>query len=501
MTAFALSAADPATLKVDALVVGISLGRGKAIVVEQSAVPMKPAVVKKLSAAFAALGATGRCGEVVRIPGAGISVAPVVVAVGLGSAVASSGIPANGLRTAAGDAARALVGTKRIAFALPTEQPGDCGAIVEGALLGGYTFEQFRGAGTKERKASTSSVTVVVADPKAVEWREALNSAEIVANSVILVRDLVNTPSSHLNPEALADVVVAAAGEHAIEVNVLDEVQLVEGGFGGILAVGQGSANPPRLIQVSYRHPKATTHLALVGKGITFDSGGISIKPALNMHAMKIDMAGAASVFGAVIAIADLGLPINVTGWLPTAENMPSGAAQRPGDVITHYGGRTVEVIDTDAEGRLILADALVRAAEDKPDLLVDVATLTGAQTVALGVRTAGVMTNHQASSNAVLQAAERAGEPMWPMPMPVEIRATLDSQIADIANLGDRKGGMLAAAIFLNEFVPAGTKWVHIDIAGPAQNNSAPYGFTPKGATGLPVRTFVELARALSQG
>jgi leucyl aminopeptidase len=220
------------------------------------------------------------------------------------------------------------------------------------------------------------------------------------------------------------------------------------------------------------------------------------------MDEMKSDMAGAAAVLGAVKAIAELGLPVKVTGWLPSAENMPGSNAQRPGDVITIHGGTTVEVLNTDAEGRLILADALVLAAEEKPDLIIDVATLTGAAVVALGLRTAGVMANDDDARAAVVAAADAAGEAMWPMPLPDDLRATLDSGTADIANIGDGKGGgMLSAGVFLREFVPAGQSWVHVDIAGPSFNPKAPYGYTPKGATGSAVRTFVQVAAEMAAG
>jgi leucyl aminopeptidase len=499
MTTITLASTDPATLKIDALVLGISPGRGKSVTIETAAVPLKANALRRLETALTALGATGRSGELVKVPGTGIVAAPVILAVGLGAPETAGAAVTDRLRRAAGEASRALIGTRRVGIALPIAEPGDATTIIEGALMGGYTFEAFRGVGTRERRLETRTFTVLVPDSKAAEWKQAAAAGETVGNAVRRARDLVNTPASHLAPENLAEAALVAADDLPLDVTVFDENDLLEGGFGGILSVGKGSSNPPRLIQLTYRHPSAKRHLALVGKGITFDSGGLSIKPAANMHLMKTDMAGAAAVLAAVVAIAELGLPLNVTGWLAAAENMPSGAAQRPGDVIKHYDGHTVEVIDTDAEGRLVLADALARAAEDRPDLIVDVATLTGAAVVALGVRTAGVMGNDSATRAQVVSAADRVAEPMWPMPMPVEIRATLDSQVADIANLGDRKGGMLAGAIFLREFIPAGIKWVHIDIAGPGDNTGSAFGYTPRGGTGFTVRTFVELARELS--
>jgi leucyl aminopeptidase len=284
-----------------------------------------------------------------------------------------------------------------------------------------------------------------------------------------------------------------------VKVTIWDEKALQRDGCGGILAVGQGSVNPPRLVKLEYAPKGAKKHLAIVGKGITFDTGGISIKPAANMDEMKGDMAGAAAVIAAMQAIAALRLPVRVTGWVPSAENMPSGTAQRPGDVFSTYDGTTVEVLNTDAEGRLILADALGMAVEEKPDLIIDAATLTGAQRIALGSRTAGVMSNKDDARTQVCDAAEAAGEAMWPMPLPEDLRSSLDSATADIANIGDRMGGMLSAGVFLKEFIPAGQPWVHLDIAGPAFNDKAAYGYTPKGGTGAAVRTFVEMARRLA--
>jgi leucyl aminopeptidase len=239
----------------------------------------------------------------------------------------------------------------------------------------------------------------------------------------------------------------------------------------------------------------------LVGKGVTFDSGGLSLKPADAMITMKCDMGGAAAVVAATRAIARLKLPIAVTTWAPMVENMPSGTAQRPSDVLKMYSGKTVEVLNTDAEGRLILADALARACEDSPDLLVDVATLTGAVVIALGHRTSAIMANDDELRAHVHGAAGRAGENMWPMPLPEELRAGLKSAVADIANVGERFGGALSAGIFLKEFVADGVKWVHLDIAGTAFNESEPHGYTPKGGTGAAVRTLVQLAEDMAAG
>ena len=314
----------------------------------------------------------------------------------------------------------------------------------------------------------------------------------MLAAAVHATRDLVNTSPLDLFPEAFADAAKAAAKGTKVKVQVLDEKALAAGGYGGILAVGQGSARPPRLVKLTYAPARAKRSVALVGKGITFDSGGLSIKPAAGMEAMKSDMAGAAAVLHTVLAAAALELPVKVTGWLCLAENMPSGTAQRPSDVITQKGGTTVEVLNTDAEGRLVLADGLVAAVEEKPDVVVDIATLTGAQLVALGPRVSAVMGTEDARG-AVLTAAARAGEAFWPMPLPEELRASLDSTVADLKNIGERFGGMLVAGLFLREFV-GDTPWAHLDIAGPAFNEGAEHGPTPKGGTGVGVATMLAL-------
>jgi leucyl aminopeptidase len=317
-----------------------------------------------------------------------------------------------------------------------------------------------------------------------------------------LVRDLVNTAPADLFPADLAAAAEQVATAHGLGVQVLDETDLAKEGFGGILAVGMGSAHPPRLVRLEYTHPDAARTVVFAGKGITFDSGGLSLKPSKSMETMKADMSGAAAVLAAVQAIAQLGPAVNVVGYLSIAENMPGGGAQRPSDVITIYGGKTVEVLNTDAEGRLVLADALVRSEADRPSLLVDVATLTGAQTVALGTRTAGVMASDDSLAAGIADAARRAGEAMWPMPLPEDLRKGLDSTVADIANVsGDRSGGMLVAGLFLREFVPAGVRWAHLDIAGPAYNDGASYGYVAKGGTGAAVRTLVQIALDTAEG
>jgi leucyl aminopeptidase len=324
----------------------------------------------------------------------------------------------------------------------------------------------------------------------------------VIAGAVNLVRDLVNTAPRDLSPETLAEEATRVASDRGIAVEVLDENELREGGYGGLTGVGQGSTRPPRLVRLSYTHPEAAKTVAFVGKGITFDSGGLSLKPPKSMETMKSDMGGAAATLAATAAIAELGLPVNVVGYMCLAENMPGGAAQRPSDIITIYGGKTVEVLNTDAEGRLVMADALARSGADNPDLVVDVATLTGAASVALGRRTAGVMGSTEAIAGEVAAVMREAGEPAWAMPLPEELRKGLDSPVADLANVaGDRNGGMLVAGLFLREFVPDGVAWAHLDIAGPAFNETSPYGYTPKGGTGAAVRALVAIAAETAAG
>ncbi|MBM3682803.1 MAG: leucyl aminopeptidase, partial [Actinobacteria bacterium] len=333
--------------------------------------------------------------------------------------------------------------------------------------------------------------------------KASFEEAQIIAESVKNVRNLVNTPPSHMYPETFANYVKKSFKKNSkLTLEVLDEKALKRQGYGAIIGVGQGSINPPRFIRIAYKSRGAKFHLALVGKGITFDTGGISLKPPASMHTMKCDMAGAATVIEALRAIMKLDLKINVTAYAALAENMPSASAQRPSDVVTTYGGKTIEVLNTDAEGRLVLADALARAQEDKPDLIIDLATLTGAATVALGSRTAGIMSNKDEARDQVFASAKETGESMWPMQIPEESRTILDSKTADIANVGftpNPAGGMMVGAAFLNEFVDEKTPWVHIDIAPPAFNEGAPYGYNGFGGTGVGVRTLVHLAQKLS--
>jgi leucyl aminopeptidase len=493
----ALSNSAVSDVRADAVVVGVSSGP-KGVVLTDAAKALQDALGVKLAGALTALGNDGKAEQITKIPGTGSVKAAVVIIVGLGEAPRGrGGWDAETLRRAAGAAARAAAGSKSVALALPADDVDSVGAVAEGALLGAYAFLKYRNNGAE--KPAVQAVTVLTPLAGDGAAKAASTRASVVAEAVHLARDLVNTAPSDLRPADLAAAAQQAASVSGLEIEILDEKQLKKGGYGGIVGVGQGSSAPPRLVRITYRNSKARKHLALVGKGVTFDSGGLSLKPADSMVTMKCDMGGAAAVISATRAIAKLKLPINVTTYAPMVENMPSGTAQRPSDVLRMYSGKTVEVLNTDAEGRLILADALARACEDSPDLVVDVATLTGAIMVALGARTTGIMSNDDDVRAHVHALSEQAGESMWPMPLPEELRNGLKSSVADIANIGERFGGALSAGLFLKEFVAEGTKWAHLDIAGPAFNETDPFGYTPKGGTGVAVRTLVTLAEDLA--
>lgn len=510
MTALTLSTAAASGLRADAIVVGVAKG-AKGAVVAPGAESVDKAYDGKLASVLETLGASGAEGEVTKLPAPSGFKAPVVVAVGLGTVPEKDETyGTDALRRAAGTAARALTGSKKAGFALPTEDADDAGAIAEGALLGAYSFDAYKengsakgknGKAAKDSKGPLAEIALLGGKSRDKAYKAAVERATAVSEELNRCRDLINTPPNDLNPEAFAAVVTAAGKEHGIKVQVLDEKALTKGGFGGILGVGVGSEAPPRLVKLSYTSSKAKKHLAFVGKGITYDSGGISLKPAGHNETMKCDMSGAAAVFAAVVAAARLGLEVNVTGWLALAENMPSGSATRPGDVLRMYSGKTVEVLNTDAEGRLVLADAIAKASEDRPDAIVDVATLTGAMMMALGNRTFGIMANDDAFRAAIHDVSLEAGEDSWPMPLPEHLKKGMDSPTADIANMGERMGGGLVAGLFLQEFVGEGITWAHLDIAGPAYNEGGAFGYTPKGGTGSAVRTLVRLAERTAAG
>jgi leucyl aminopeptidase len=477
---------SPATVEADAVVIGVLAADGPRLA--PGSAEVDEAFDGGLAALLAVAGATGKADEVVKIPTRGTITAPLLVAVGLGTGE----VTPEQVRRASGAAARALAGT---GHAVSTLGRIDLAAAAEGSLLGAYTFTEYRTNGNGKAPVGKVSLLSDAADAETV-----VRTAAAVGAAVRTARDLVNTPPNDLYPAVFADRAKALAEAVGITVEILDDAQLAEGGFGGVTGVGQGSSRKPRLVRLSYAGgPSPRAKVALVGKGITFDTGGISIKPAAGMDQMTSDMGGAAAVIATTVLAATLELPVAVTATVPMAENMPSDTAYRPGDVLRMYGGKTVEVLNTDAEGRLILADAIVRAAEDDPDYLIETSTLTGAQLVALGQRTMGVMGSDEFRDRVAAQA-RACGEDGWAMPLLDHMRPELDSRVADIANVtGARFGGMLVAGVFLREFVPAGLPWAHLDIAGPSFHTGGPYGYTVKGGTGVPVRTLLAVLQDIA--
>jgi leucyl aminopeptidase len=490
-----LTIAQSAPRDVDVLVVGLSPegAVGVPTDIEQAYENRFAAGVGELARS---IGAKPEVGSRHTLPAAGDG--PRVVVVGVGSG--ESGL--DDLRQAAGTGVRqasSLAADTALLVAVSLGEGAEAArAIAEGALLGSYHYATLgANANGSESDAGIGAITVV--DPTGTDSTLS-NDAEVVARAVLTAREWVNAPPNLLYPASFADDVRALSRSAPLSVDVLDEKALQREGYGGLLAVGAGSSRLPRLVRLSYRPRGARFHLALIGKGITFDSGGLNIKPADAMYTMKCDMSGAAAVFAATKAIADLRLKIKITTYGPLAENLPSDTSYRPSDVLTVYGGKTVENGNTDAEGRLVLADALARAGEDNPDLMVDVATLTGACIVALGARTAGLMASDDETASRLVEAAKEGGEEVWRLPIPSETRAKLESKVADLRSTGtDKAGGALLAAAFLREFVAEGTSWAHLDIAGPAFHDGEPYGYISSGGTGAGVRTLIALAKSLA--
>ena len=543
---------DASGTEADVLVLAAAPGRDGAkapeILLEGLEPPSSTALedldINALVTLLPSLGFSGAQDSVVRLPsssvtGQGYRGPATILVVGVGTGWADTdplavitddeaalGYDQTGLlRRAAGRATRALAGTDSAVLALPTLCEEQLAAVVHGAALGAYSWSatknEDRPGQEKTSKWTSPLKSIFIVSPLAdtPEGQEAMAGALTLAQATALTRDLVNEPPNRLTPQVFAERARAAGQAAGIRVEIWDAPALVEQGFGGILGVAQGSVHPARLVRLEWSPEHAAKasgrqagsqaegdgaagrlkHVALIGKGITFDSGGLSLKPASSMPEMKSDMAGAATVLGAIVTAACLALPIRVTAWLALAENMPGADAQRPSDVITMFDGTTVEVTNTDAEGRLVMADALARAVTEEPDAVLDVATLTGAQIVALGDHVAAVMGTPDLREE-VVAAAQRAGESFWPMPLPAHLRTTLDSPFADLRNtkVGSRAGGMLSAGLFLREFVGR-QPWAHLDITGPAYNDSSPWGLTPTGGTGMGVSTLVELLRSLS--
>ena len=449
----------------------------------------------QLDVALTALQASGSADEVQKITGV-TGVGQLVLAVGSGLKGDPTGEDDEAVRRAAGSATRSLHGTARAYLAFPTADTKLLTAVVEGALFGAYAYTAFK---TQDPKDPVGEVVVHAPEASGKAAAALLERAHTVAAAQNWARDLVNMPPLDLYPDSFAQIVRKRFTGTKVKVEITEEAELAKNDCGGLVGVGRGSARPPRLATLRYAPRKASAHIALVGKGITFDSGGLCLKPADSMITMKCDMGGAAAVAATIEAIAALGLPIAVTGYLCLAENMTGADAQRPGDVVRMPNGKTVEIINTDAEGRLVMADGLSFASRLTPDLTIDIATLTGAAVVALGERTAAIVSNQDDVSAEIAAAAQRAGEAAWPMPLLEDLRPGLDSKIADVKHTGGRAGGLISAALFLREFVGDGADgsqlpWAHLDIAGPAYNEK-PHGYTPFGGTGYAVRMLVALA------
>lgn len=496
MTTLALSDRSIDRLKADALVIGLG-STDDGLVLLPGAETVDESLGGALTAALQTLGATGKQGDCLKLVTFGQASVPLIVAVGLGSP-GTDGYTADQVRRAAGCASRALSG-QGTAIATLAGVNGNTdaqliGAAAEGIMLGGYTYAAYKSTAPDAASRPVGKVTIIVDRARSQVATAALKRAVSISEAVAVARDFVNMPPNDLYPESFALKARAFGREAGVRVDVLDERRLLAGGFGGVLAVGGGSERKPRLVRMTYTPTKTARSaptFALVGKGITFDSGGISLKPGPKMDLMKTDMAGAAAMIASILLIAALRLPVKVIATIPMAENLPSGGAYRPADVVTFRNGKTAEILNTDAEGRVVLADAIARACEDKPDYLIETSTLTGAQVVALGNRTAGVM-GSVPFRDLVTAAGNAVGEGAWAMPLPDEVRSAMDSATADFANIGDGPGGMLAGGHFLQEFVADGVQWAHVDIAGPSYNSGAPYGYTPKGAAGVPVRTIL---------
>ena len=444
-----------------------------------------------ISAVLKAGGFEGKAGQKVLLAGGDRLAAKAVLLVGVGDPDA---VTVDGLRRLGATLAKSGTKVRAVATTLVDAAPKSIGAeaaaqaVAEGVLLGSYQFLEY-----KSDDKATELRRVVVLDRRA-EVRRGLDRGSLVAHAATWARDIVNEPADAKSPSEFVAVSRRLLARTGVTVQVLSEAQMRAHRMGGVLGVGQGSERPPRFLKIAYEPTgRAQGRLALVGKGVVFDSGGLSLKTASGMETMKTDMSGGAAVVATMSVLKRLGVKAKVTAYVPLVENMPSGTAIRPGDVLRIRNGKTVEVLNTDAEGRLILADALSLAVDERPDAIVDLATLTGACVVALGEKIAGLMGNDDGWSAQVRAAADRAGEPVWPLPLPPEYRKLLESEIADLRNISSGGyGGALTAGIFLQQFV-GDRPWVHLDIAGPARASSDD-GYLVKGGTGFGVRTLVEL-------
>jgi len=504
VTTYTLRKGSADKVRTDLVVIGVCTGKGGALVAAPGGEPVAASYGRGFAPLLSSLGFTGSFGETARVPTHGHLNAGQLLLVGLGERDA---LTTEKVRRAAGVAARNVGNTASVALALPAVDAEHVRAVVDGFTSGLYRFTAFtsKSSTSKPRaaKPGTGGVVDVVVLSDAARRADAiaaLHTATVLAEVTSTARDWVNTPPNALVPTAFAAAIKTFNASSAVGYELLTAAQLKKLGAGGILGVGQGSANPPCLVKLTWTPKDPRGSVALVGKGITFDSGGLTIKPGGSMSAMKSDMAGAAAVAAAIHAIAELEIPVTVTAYLPLAENMVGGSSMRPGDVLTMLSKQTVEVTNTDAEGRLVLADALTMAVHDRPDAIIDVATLTGACVVALGERIAGLF-GDAATVAAIEDAARRTGELYWHLPIPEEQRRSVrtESKVADLLQTNwVRWGGALYAAAFLEAFT-ADVPWAHLDIAGPSYNTGGPWGQMPSGATGFATCTLVEYVASIA--
>jgi len=438
----------------------------------------------------------GAEGSTLLHPTAGMLPASYLLFVGLGAGETSGDIWRNTGARARKEAAALGAVEFAMFFAPETDSESAAGAIVEGAALAGYQFNKYRSNG----KAATEikSLTLFRSGlSKTAVLQKAVDTAQAIAPGVFLARDLVNEPPSVATAKFLGAQAQRVCQGRGLTVQVWNKKKIEAMQLAGLLAVNRGSLEEPRFIRIHYRpNGKARKRVALIGKGITFDSGGLSLKPSKSMETMKLDMAGGAAVIATMSCLPKLGLDLEVTGYVPTTDNLPGHNAQKPGDVIRYLNGKTIEVLNTDAEGRLILADALALAAQQKPDYMINLATLTGACMTALGTQVAGIFSNNQHLAETLLRCSQGAGEKLWQLPLVKEYKELIKSSVADMKNIGGAHGGAITAALILQEFVGE-TAWAHLDIAGPAFAESDNL-LCPKGGTGFGVRTLIKFLMSL---
>ena len=440
------------------------------------------AIAETTNETLKAAGFEGKAGQTLTVTH---PTAAALLLVGMGDEVSY-----DSLKSASGNGIRQVKTDRAVTLLARTDVSGATRAVTEGSVLGGYEFRTYKTEGE-----GLHAQVVEIVDGDEAEWQTALT----MVAATILARDWVNTPAKDKSPQRLAELVADAAGEADLEVEIWDRDKIEQEQLGALLGVAAGSDRDPRVVILRYRPDSGHGHLALVGKGIIFDSGGLSLKTAAFMEEMKDDMSGAAAVMAATIGIAHLGLPVKVTAIAPMTDNAVGGDATRPGDVLRPVDGPTIEVLNTDAEGRLILADGLGLARRFEPDLTIDVATLTGAAAVALGKEVAAVFASDSGVADQVLRAASRAGEEFWELPLFKSYRKSIDSDVADIKNVsGSRYGGAIVAAVFLSEYAGEGP-WAHLDIAGPARRHETTGEFV-KGASGVAVRTLIEVAKGMAE-